>query len=70
MRGNADHTTRDAVLTFLRVAGEPRPVRQICRYMHVMHKTDGGATRECLQRLVRAGHISHPARGYYAWCVE
>ena len=66
-RGNANHTTRECILAYLRVAGEPRPVIQITRYMRVMHKKDAGAVRECLRRLMKEEQITHPARGVYQW---
>jgi hypothetical protein len=70
MRGSPNHTTREIVSTFLRTAGEPRPVRQICRYAHQMHRIDQGATREQLRRLLKEGKVTNPERGVYAWASD
>ena len=63
MSGN--HTTREAVLTFLGADSEPVALIAICRYMRQMHRTDNGAVRECLRRLLKEGKVAHPARGFY-----
>ena len=65
MRGNADHSTRDAILTFLRTDPQPVALLAICKYMKQMHKVDSGATRECLNRLCKVGMVIHPGRGIY-----
>ncbi len=65
MRGNPNHTTRNLILTYLHVAGEPRPVRQITKYLHQMHRIDKGAVRTCLWRLVKEGKVTNPTWGYY-----
>jgi hypothetical protein len=69
-RGNPDHSTREALLTYLRVDPQPVALIAITRYMKVMHKKDSGAVRECLRRLVKGGQVAHPARGIYQWKPE
>lgn len=64
-RGSHDHTTRDAVLTYLRVDPAPVSIRAITKYMRQMHRVDSGAVRECLRRLAREGHVVHVERGIY-----
>lgn len=62
---SARYATRDAVLTYLQVDPAPVAVRRILVYMGKMHHVGAGATRECLRRLLSAGAIAHPARGFY-----
>jgi hypothetical protein len=66
-RGNPDHSTREALLTYLRVDPQPVALIAITRYMKVMHKKDSGAVRECLRRLMKAGLVTNPSRGIYQW---
>ena len=66
-RGIQDHSTRDAIITFLKADSEPRPLLLICRYMRQMHRVQYGATRECLRRLCNAGIVTNTSRGYYQW---
>lgn len=63
MNDNRDHTTRDAILTYLR--DEPRPLVQIRKYMFVMHKRSSGATRQALYVLCRAGAVERMDGRFY-----
>lgn len=66
MRGNR-HATRDALLHYMQVDTQPVALYAIKRYLFVMHHVKPGAVRECLRRLLKAGVITHPQRGYYQW---
>ncbi len=57
--------TSALILTYLRVAGEPRPVRRVIRYMKTMHRVEAGATRTQLWRLCGAGEIVRTEPGWY-----
>lgn len=59
------HRTRDLVLTYLEVVGEPAPVVAICTYMRRMHRVDAGATRTCLYRLHKQGLVRRLQFGVY-----
>ena len=61
----ARYATRDLVLTYLRVANEPRPVIAIAKYMTAMHRVSRAATRSVLWRLCRDGKIERVGVGYY-----
>lgn len=59
------HATHDLILTYLRVTGEPRTIKRICKYMWVMHRVSAGATRTQLWRLHKAGLIERVGVGEY-----
>ena len=59
------HATRDLILTYLYVAGEPRPVQRVIRYMRQMHRVEEGATRTQLWRLCQAGLAERVDLGWY-----
>jgi hypothetical protein len=63
----ARYATRNAVLTYLRVANEPRPMVLIRRYMFVMHRASPGATRTQVWRLCRDGIIERVGLGLYQY---
>lgn len=60
-----DHTTRDAILTYLSVDDQPVTLGAICAYMRLVYKTDRGTVRACVHRLLKAGRVRHPATGFY-----
>ena len=61
----ARYAVRDAILTYLRVANEPRSVLIIARYMQRMHKIERGAVRTQLWRLCQAGLVERVGVGEY-----
>ncbi len=61
----ARHATRNALLTYLRTVGEPRPVQRVIRYMRQMHRVEEGATRTQLWRLCQAGLAERVDLGWY-----
>ena len=61
----ARHATSALILTYLRVANEPRPVQRVIRYMKTMHRVEEGATRTQLWRLCQAGLAERVDLGWY-----
>ena len=61
----ARHATKTLILTYLRVANEPRPVQRVIRYMRTMHRVEEGATRTQLWRLCQAGEVERVGVGEY-----
>jgi hypothetical protein len=59
--------TEAAVLTYLKVAGEPRPMLLILRYMLTMHHKGAGATRTAVWRLCGAGKVERVGAGWYQY---
>lgn len=57
--------TKARILAYLDQVQDKRRVSRICRYMWEQYGTHAGATREQLWRLVRAGLIPRPSKGYY-----
>lgn len=59
------HTTRDALLAYIRADAEGRHVRRIEAYMRFHSGVRPGTTREALRRAVRAGMLVEVEKGYY-----
>lgn len=62
---NRDHTTRDALLHYLRVDDQPCALYAIEKYLFVMFKVKHSATREQIYRLCRAGLVERTAPRWY-----
>jgi hypothetical protein len=60
----AKYATRDVLLNYLRLAGEPRNLTAIIKYMR-RHKISPGATRTQLWRLCQAGELERVAPDQY-----
>lgn len=58
------HTTRDALLTYIRTDTEGRHIRRIERYMAQMHGVRPSTTREALRRQCKAG-VLEVEKGHY-----
>lgn len=65
MRRTPRYSTRNLMLTYLRVLPGPRPTARIIQYMVQMHHVNAGATRAQLYRLVRAGKIERVGEHWY-----
>ena len=61
------YATKTLILTYLRVAGEPRPMLLIRKYMLKMHKIGPAATRTAVWRLCQEGEIERVSVGFYRW---
>ncbi len=65
VRGNPDHTTREAVLGILSGVDGELPVWMIKNHVHKTYRISKEAVRETVQRLWREGKIQRTRRGYY-----
>ena len=54
--------TRAVILAYLR---DERALGPMCRYLFERHGINGGAVREQLARMVRAGDVERIGRGRY-----
>jgi len=54
-----------AIECYLNVAQRTCSAAHIAEYMHLMHWTEPSTTRHALRRLLRAGRIQQPRRGWY-----
>lgn len=59
-----------AILTYLRVANEPRPMLLLRRYMETMHKASAGQVRTAVWRLRKAGMIERTEDGRYRMTAQ
>ncbi len=60
-----NHTTKDALLTYLRVDDQPVALYAVKRYMQTMMHCSSGAINTCLWRLCRAGVLERVAPRWY-----
>jgi hypothetical protein len=58
-------STREALLTYLRVDPQPVALYAIKKYLYVMFHVKHSATREMLRRLCREDLIERVGRGIY-----